>query len=149
MNPKFHKYFMEVAYVTAELSNARRLKVGCVAVLDRRIICCGYNGTAPGEDNNCETEMADGTLVTKSNVFHAEINLIMFSKKHNISLEGCSLYLTHEPCEPCGIELARTGIIEVIADNAYTGSNPNSRGKLGSILNLKVGNYLQFTEGGL
>ena len=130
---------MEVAYTTSRLSNARRLKVGCVAVLDRRIICCGYNGTAPGEDNNCETELPDGTLVTKPNVFHAEVNLVRFSKEHNISLYGCSLYITHEPCEPCGLELVKAGIQEVIADNAYTGSRPSSRDRLGNALHIKIG----------
>lgn len=134
MNPKFHKYFMDVARRTAELSNARRLKVGCVATRDRRIICCGYNGTAPGEDNNCEIEMPDGGLVTKPNVFHAEVNMINFAKEHSISLLDCSMYITHEPCKPCTMKVIDAGIVEVIADVEYTGSNPNGRDMLGNRL---------------
>ena len=51
---KWHNYFMDVAKATAELSHAVRLKVGAVAVKDKRIICCGYNGTPAGFDNECE-----------------------------------------------------------------------------------------------
>lgn len=125
---------MDVAIRTAQLSSAVRLKVGCVAVRDRRIIACGYNGTGPGEDNVCEAQLPDGTLVTKPNVVHAEINMIDFVKLWDINLVGCSLYITHEPCEPCAIAVIEAGIIDVIADIAYTGSHKNGRGKLGSKL---------------
>jgi len=134
MNQKFHHYFMDVARRTALLSYGRRLKVGCVAVRDRRIICCGYNGTGPGEDNNCEFELEGGVLVTKPTVRHAEINMIEFAKSHNISLLDASLYITHEPCEPCAIEVVDAGIIEVTADIRYTGSNKNGAEVLGSKL---------------
>lgn len=134
MNPKFHVYFMDVAKRTGQLSNARRLNVGCVAVLDRRIICCGYNGTGPGEDNNCEIEMLDGSLVTKPNVKHAEINMVDFADEWDIELAGCHLYITHEPCEPCAIKVLEAGIVEVIADIRYTGSNKNGRDILGDKL---------------
>lgn len=49
-------YFMRVAEETALLSHAVKLKVGAVAVRDNRIICTGYNGTGPGEDNCCEID---------------------------------------------------------------------------------------------
>ena len=134
MNPKFNEYFMDVAIRTAQLSSAVRLKVGCVAVRDRRIIACGYNGTGPGEDNVCEIKLPDGTLVTKPNVVHAEINMIDFAKLWDINLVGCSLYITHEPCEPCAIAVIEAGIIDVIADMAYTGSRKTGREKLGDRL---------------
>ena len=136
MNPKFHDYFMDVAKRTALLSNARRLKVGCVAVLERRIICCGYNGTGPDEDNNCEDELPSGELVTKSNVKHAEINMVDFAKYWDIDLFGCHLYITHEPCEPCAIKIIKAGIVAVVADIPYTGSNKNGREELGNRLNF-------------
>lgn len=119
MNPKFNEYFMDVAIRTAQLSPAVRLKVGCVAVRDRRIIACGYNGTGPGEDNVCEIKLPDGTLVTKPNVVHAEVNLIKFSKLNNINLVNCILYITHAPCVGCAEEIIRTGFLSVVYNESY------------------------------
>ena len=45
---------METAKIYAKLSSAKRLKVGCVIVKDRRIISIGYNGMPSGWDNECE-----------------------------------------------------------------------------------------------
>lgn len=87
MSSRWDDYFMDVAVRTAELSYAKRTKVGSIAVKERRIILCGYNGTPPGDDNSCE-ELVDGELVTKPAVLHAEENLIIFSSKYGISLNG-------------------------------------------------------------
>jgi dCMP deaminase len=132
---------MDVALRTSKLSNARRLKVGCVAIRDRRIICCGYNGTGPGEDNNCEYELPDGSLITKPNVFHAEVNMINFAREYGISLLDCALYISHEPCEPCSKKVIESGIVEVFANVRYTGSNPNGREILGSRLKFMENLY--------
>jgi dCMP deaminase len=134
MKNKFQEYFMGVAALTANLSHAKRLKVGCIAVKDRRIICCGYNGTGPGEDNNCETKLDNGTIVTKPGVFHAEDNLIRFAKRNNIDLKGTTLYITHEPCEVCAELLLKAGIVEILAENEYTGSRLTGRELLGDKL---------------
>ena len=48
---------MKAAEAYAELSHARRLKVGAAIVKHNRIISIGYNGTPAGWDNNCEYEM--------------------------------------------------------------------------------------------
>ncbi len=45
---------LDVAARYSQLSRARRLKVGALVVKDDRIISIGYNGTAPGDDNDCE-----------------------------------------------------------------------------------------------
>lgn len=53
---------MDVAHRFAELSHARRLKVGALIVKDDRIISIGYNGTPAGWDNDCENfELMDNT----------------------------------------------------------------------------------------
>lgn len=54
MNPKFIEYYMRIAELTAQLSSAKRLKVGAIAVKNDKIISIGYNGTLPGTDNECE-----------------------------------------------------------------------------------------------
>ena len=53
---KWNKAYMDVAERFAELSTARRLKVGAIVVKDNRIISIGYNGMPSGWDNNCENE---------------------------------------------------------------------------------------------
>jgi dCMP deaminase len=123
MNPKFHQYFMDVAHLTAKLSSARRLKVGSVAVFDRRIVACGYNGTPEGENNNCEFELEDGTLKTKPNVIHSEDNLIQFAKREEIALWKCTLYVTHRPCLGCAEKIIPSGINKVYWDIDYEQGN--------------------------
>jgi len=54
MKEKFKQAFMDTAKRFAELSHARRLKVGAIVVNDDRIISIGYNGMPAGWDNNCE-----------------------------------------------------------------------------------------------
>lgn len=48
---------MDVAKRTAELSTAKKLKVGAIIVKDKRIVSIGYNGTPSGWDNNCEDKV--------------------------------------------------------------------------------------------
>ncbi len=115
MTSKFDEYFMRVADETATLSYANRLKVGSVAVRDRRIICCGYNGTAPGECNCCE----DDNNKTKPEVLHSEMNLIANAAKNGISLENSTVYITHAPCMTCSILLHASGVSRVFYRNDY------------------------------
>jgi len=54
MKPKYIDYYMKVAGLTADLSYAKRLKVGAVIVKNNQVIGTGYNGMPAGWDNNCE-----------------------------------------------------------------------------------------------
>lgn len=105
---------MDVAVRTSELSYATRLKVGAVAVRDKRIVCVGFNGTPPGLPNVCES---DG--VTLPTVLHAEENLILFAAKNGISLNGCSIYVTHQPCLNCARMIYGAGISDVTYKEIY------------------------------
>lgn len=51
---RFVKPFLEIARITANLSYAKKKKVGAVLVKDNRIIAHGFNGTVSGSDNCCE-----------------------------------------------------------------------------------------------
>lgn len=105
---------MDVAVRTSELSYATRLKVGAVAVRDKRIVSVGFNGTPPGLPNVCES---DG--VTLPTVLHAEENLILFAAKNGISLNGCSIYITHQPCLNCSRMIYGAGISDVTYKEIY------------------------------
>lgn len=69
MKDKFINYYMRIAEETANLSYAKRLKVGCIIVKDNRTISIGYNGSAPGDCNDCEDKLkidrSDSELITK------------------------------------------------------------------------------------
>ena len=64
--------FLEMAYVFANLSKAKRRKVGCIIVKDGQVISNGFNGTPSGFNNRCEVND-----VTKPEVLHAESNALM------------------------------------------------------------------------
>lgn len=133
--------FIKFAADVANMSHAVRLKVGAVAVRDKRVIAIGYNGTPSGEDNCCEElvpyngdgmepdydvhahrEWRDGkswVSVTKSNVIHAEDNLIRFANKNSINLGDCTLYITHSPCPPCGYKIIGAGFKRIVFEKYY------------------------------
>lgn len=111
---QWHQLFMRFAGDVGNMSRARRLKVGAVAVKDRRVVAIGYNGTPPGADNNCEDELPDGSLVSKENVIHAEDNLIRFAEANDISLYDCTLYITHSPCPHCCEKISKAGFSKVV-----------------------------------
>lgn len=121
---------LKAAKAYAELSYARRLKVGAVIVRDDRIVSIGYNGTPSGRDNNCEEEVYDGypkghrlvspgKLVSKPEVCHAEMNAIAFSARNGVSTEGCSLIVTHSPCYECSKLIVQSGIKTVYYEIEY------------------------------
>jgi dCMP deaminase len=105
---------MKCALAFAELSTAKRSKVGCVIAKDRRIVSSGYNGTLPGSSNECEVDD-----VTRPDVLHAEENALTFAAKNGLAVEGCSVYLTLSPCISCAKLMIAAGITEVIYMEQY------------------------------
>ena len=115
---RWQYYFMDVALLTSQLSHCIKLKVGAIAVRERRIICTGFNGTLPGACNCCEEEV-DGVLKTKPDTEHAERNLIYHAARHGIALEGADLYVTHAPCVVCARAIIMAGIASVSYRHDY------------------------------
>jgi len=107
---QFHRAYMNTAYEFARLSRARRLQVGCILVKENRIISIGFNGTPAGWNNNCEHELEDGSLISKSHVIHAEKNAIAKLAKSSESSLGATVYCTHLPCVDCATLLIASGI---------------------------------------
>ena len=114
---------MDVAYRFAELSHARRLHVGAIIVKDDRIISIGYNGMPAGWENNCELTQDDGTLVTRPEVLHAEMNALMKLAKSTESGNAASIFITHAPCMDCAKSIYQAGILEVYYSEDYRSSN--------------------------
>ena len=91
--------------------------IGCVIVNERKIIGRGYNR------RNTD----------KSTLSHAEITAIKKASKKmgDWRLEGCTLYVTLEPCQMCAGAIVQARIDEVVMGSM----NPKA-GCGGSILNL-------------
>ena len=124
MKPKFVAAFMDVAKRFAQLSSAKRLKVGAIVVKDDRIISIGYNGMPAGWDNNCEEvieQHEDGgqVLKTKPEVMHAEANAITKLAKSTESGHGADIFITHAPCMDCSKLIYQSGIKRVVYGEAY------------------------------
>lgn len=134
MSTKWDTAHMKTAGVYAELSSARRAKVGCVIVKDNRIISIGYNGMPTGWDNNCEDEdwpqwaksrkwdWIDPIyihLTTKPEVLHAETNAIAKVARSSENCEGATLYTTMAPCLDCAKLIYQSGISKVFYNESY------------------------------
>jgi dCMP deaminase len=146
MPNKFDYAHMRVAETYAELSSAKRLKVGAIIEKDNRLISIGYNGMPSGWSNECEEiefiedseelnypEMvAEGYTfgadkdtagwvrrVTRPEVIHAEANAIAKLARSNESGEGAVMYITHSPCMECSKMIYTAGIKKVFYRNHY------------------------------
>jgi dCMP deaminase len=131
MKDKFVQAHMKAAKVYADLSYAKRKKVGAVIVRDDRILSIGYNGTPAGWDNCCEElssslttagicDVTNARLVTKPEVLHAETNAIAKLAASTESGKDAALFIY--PCSPC-MECAKliyqSGINEVYFIEQY------------------------------
>ena len=110
--------FMREAIRQAKKAEAlMEVPIGCVIVFEDKIIARGYNR------RNTD----------KNTVSHAEINAIRKASKKlgDWRLEGCTLYVTLEPCQMCA-----GAIIQARIDRVVIGSMNPKAGCAGSVLNL-------------
>ena len=119
MKQKWIDAYMDVAERFAQLSSAKRLKVGAVVVKDNRIISIGYNGTPAGWDNNCEHDLDGGDTKTKDEVIHAEANAISKLARSNDGGDGSYLFCTHAPCIECAKLIYGAGVKKVFYRSIY------------------------------
>jgi len=116
--------FLEMAYVFANLSKAKRRKVGCIIVKDGQVISNGFNGTPSGFSNCCEEPLYSSVddcyiLQTKPEVLHAETNALMKIARSTNSSIGSTMYLTCSPCFECAKLIIQSGIIRLVYKEDY------------------------------
>lgn len=149
MKQRWIETYMNTAEQFAQLSYARRLKVGAVVVRDHMIISIGYNGTPSGWDNNCESVVWNDRsggwlspeeveaqypytginpdtgrpsrykLITKPEVIHAEANALAKLGRHGGGGYGATLFCTHLPCIECSKLIVGCGIKTVHYRHTY------------------------------
>ena len=124
--PSLDEYFMRIAKVVSSRSTCLRKKVGAVLVRDKRILSTGYNGAPTGMKHCSEV----GCLREQSHVpsgerhelcrgVHAEQNAIIQAALHGVSIEGATLYCTHQPCILCTKMLINAKIRRVVFREGY------------------------------
>ena len=101
--PSLDEYFMEIACVVGKRSTCLRNHVGALFVKNKRLLSTGYNGAPAGlqhcDEVGCAREgVASGTRHELCRAVHAEQNAIIQAALHGVSIEGATLYCTHQPC---------------------------------------------------
>ena len=110
--------FMREAIRQAKKAEAlMEVPIGCVIVYEGKIIARGYNR------RNTD----------KNTLSHAELNAIKKASRKlgDWRLEGCTMYVTLEPCQMCA-----GAIIQARMDRVVIGSMNPKAGCAGSVLNL-------------
>ena len=97
----------------------KEVPIGCVIVYEGKIIARGYNR------RNTD----------KNTLSHAELNAIKKASKKqgDWRLEGCTMYVTLEPCPMCA-----GAIINSRIDRVYFGAYDPKAGAFGSLLDLNT-----------
>ena len=111
------KYMKEAIRQAKKALALKEVPIGCVIVHEGKIIARGYNR------RNTD----------KNTLSHAELNAIKKASKKlgDWRLEGCTMYVTLEPCQMCAGALMQSRIDEVVIGSM----NPKA-GCAGSVLNL-------------
>lgn len=126
---KWDKRFMDMAEVVSSWSSCyqENRHVGAVIVKEKRILTTGYNGAPSGivscaEKGEClrrKLNIPSGTKHELCYAVHAEQNAIAQAAKLGISVEGATLYCTHQPCTICTRMIINSGITKVIYEQGY------------------------------
>jgi len=120
MRPSWDEYFLSIAQVVSGRSTCLRRKVGALIVKDRRILTTGYNGAPRGlahcSEAGCLREEAgapSGTTHELCRGLHAEQNAMLQAAFHGVSIDGGTMYSTHQPCVLCTKMLINAGLVAV------------------------------------
>ena len=115
--PTHEKYMKDAIRQAKKAAALGEVPIGCVIVHEGKIIARGYNR------RNTD----------KNTLSHAELNAIRKASKKlgDWRLEGCTMYVTLEPCQMCSGALVQSRIDEVVIGCM----NPKA-GCAGSVMNL-------------
>ena len=126
---KWDKRFMDAAKLVASWSSCfkENRQVGCVIVKNKRILTTGYNGASSGIENCKERgecmrqklKIASGTRAELCYATHAEQNAIVQAARLGVSVEGATLYCTHQPCAICSKIIINSGIARIVYEHPY------------------------------
>ncbi len=117
---------MSIAGQVATRSTCLRRRVGCIIVVEKRIVATGYNGAPVGlphcEEVGCLRErqgVSSGERHELCRGLHAEQNAIIQAAMHGTAVRGGVLYCTHKPCVLCTKMLINAGITRIYYREGY------------------------------
>ena len=126
VRPSWDEYFIRISAEVATRSTCLRRHVGAVLVLNKRMLCTGYNGVPQGLRHCAETGcprqakgVASGTGWEICRGLHAEMNALLQAATHGIPVAGATLYSTAFPCSLCAKMLINAGIQRIVAASDY------------------------------
>lgn len=125
--PSWDEYFMQIAELTAQRSTCLRRQVGAIIVKEKHIIATGYNGAPKGlphceELGGClreKLEIPSGERHELCRALHAEQNAIIQAATLGQSIEGATIYITHQPCIICAKMIINAGISRIVIRRGY------------------------------
>lgn len=114
---KKEKFMKEAIRQARKAEKIDEVPIGCVIVYEDKIIARGYNRRN----------------IDKNTLAHAELSAIKKASKKlgDWRLEGCTMYVTLEPCQMCA-----GAIVQARMDKVVIGSMNPKAGCAGSVLNL-------------
>lgn len=113
--PSFHEIYIQLAWLLAERSTCKRLKVGTVITSTdfRKVLAVGYNGNATGLPNRCDRDEAGNC-----GCLHSEENAVINCDAPRFVEK--IVFVTHLPCVQCAKRLINLGNVrEVYYDQEY------------------------------
>ena len=126
---KWDERFMELSKTIGTWSSCyqQNRKIGAVIVRNKRILSTGYNGAPAGvtscvERGECmrrKLNIPSGTQHELCYAIHAEQNAIIQAAKLGVTIEGATMYCTHQPCVICAKMIVNSGISRVIYGEGY------------------------------
>ena len=126
---KWDARFMEMAQMISTWASCYQpnRKIGACIVKNKRILTTGYNGAPAGikscvERGEClrrKLGIPSGTRHELCYAVHAEQNAIIQAAKLGVSIEGATLYCTHQPCVLCAKMIVNSGITRVVYGEGY------------------------------
>ncbi|HMM31718.1 MAG TPA: dCMP deaminase family protein [Clostridia bacterium] len=126
---KWDERFMELSKTIGTWSSCyqQNRKIGAVIVRNKRILTTGYNGAPAGvtscvERGECmrrKLNIPSGTQHELCYAIHAEQNAIIQAAKLGVTIEGATMYCTHQPCVICAKMIVNSGISRVIYGEGY------------------------------
>lgn len=125
--PSWDEYYMEMAELAAKRSTCLRRNVGAVIVKDNHAVATGYNGAPKGlkhcgEISGCLREQLNvpsGQRHELCRALHAEQNAIIQAAAMGHSVEGGTIYITHQPCAICSKMIINAGIKRIVVKEGY------------------------------
>ena len=126
---KWDKRFMEMCALISTWASCfqENRKIGAVIVKNKRIMATGYNGAPAGvktcvERGEClrrKLNIPSGTRQEMCYAIHAEQNAIIQAARLGVSIDGATLYCTHQPCVLCAKMIVNAGIRRVVYREGY------------------------------